>query len=123
MRKKPAAIYLVARDLFSTSYSTQFDFITPAVKYWLGEKGYFNWKFITNWPYIKGFSTGLHSAFFLLNEAETNEGKKEGRKYVFNNALNTFFNLQLYGIRNMVKDHSDSKRGNPLLPVHGLLLF
>ena len=46
------------------------------------------------------------------------EGRKEG--YVlFNDALNTFY-LQLYGARHMVKDHSDSERGNPLLP-HRLL--
>ena len=38
---------------------------------------------------------------------------------LFNNTLNTFY-LRLYGIRHMVKDHSDSKRGNPL-PPHGLL--
>ena len=44
---------------------------------------------------------------------------KEGRK-CFNNALNTF-NLRLYGIGHMVKDHSDKERGNQLLP-HGLLL-
>ena len=33
--------------------------------------------------------------------------------------LNTFY-LWLYGVRHMVKDHSDSERGNPLQP-HGLL--
>ena len=38
---------------------------------------------------------------------------------LFNNILNTFY-LWLYRVRHMVKDHSDSKRGNPLLP-HGLL--
>ena len=32
---------------------------------------------------------------------------------LFNDALNTFY-LRLYGIRHMVKDHSDSERGNPL---------
>ena len=37
----------------------------------------------------------------------------------FNDALNTFY-LRLYGIRHMVKDHSDSEKGNPL-PPHGLL--
>ena len=46
------------------------------------------------------------------------EGWKEGNA-LFNDALNTFY-LQLYGIGHMVKDHSDSKRGNLLLP-HGLL--
>ena len=38
---------------------------------------------------------------------------------LFNDALNTFY-LRLYGVRHMVKDHSDSERGNPLSP-HGLL--
>ena len=45
---------------------------------------------------------------------------KEGRKvYVlFNDALNTF-DLRLYGVGHMVKDHSDSERGNPLPPQTG----
>ena len=38
---------------------------------------------------------------------------------LFNNALNTFY-LLLYGVRHMVKDHSDSERGN-LLPPHRIL--
>ena len=36
---------------------------------------------------------------------------KEGN-ILFNDALNTFY-LQLYGVRHMVKDHSNSERGNP----------
>ena len=32
----------------------------------------------------------------------------------------THFILRLYGVRHMVKDHSDSEKGNPL-PQHGLL--
>ena len=43
---------------------------------------------------------------------------KEGN-VLFNDALDTFY-LRLYGIRLMVKDHSDSEKGNLLLP-HGLL--
>ena len=43
---------------------------------------------------------------------------KEGN-VLFNDALNTFY-LRLYGVRHMVKDHSDSERGNPL-PPHRLL--
>ena len=46
------------------------------------------------------------------------QGRKEGNVLV-NDALNTFY-LRLYGVRHMVKNHSDSERGNPLLP-HGLL--
>ena len=49
-----------------------------------------------------------------------NDGRKEGN-ILFNDALNTFY-LRLYGIRHMVKGHSDSKRGNLLLP-HGLLFL
>ena len=37
--------------------------------------------------------------------------RKEGN-ILFNGALNTFY-LQLYGIRHMVKDHSDSAKKNP----------
>ena len=44
--------------------------------------------------------------------------KREGH-FLFNDALNTFY-LRLYGVGHMVKDHSDSERGNPL-PPHGLL--
>ena len=46
-------------------------------------------------------------------------GRKEGN-ILFNDALNTFY-LRLYGVRHMVKDHSDSEKGNPL-PPHRLLL-
>ena len=51
-----------------------------------------------------------------------NKMKKEGRKegiVLFNDTRNTFY-LRLYGVRHMVKDHSDSDSGNLLLP-HGLL--
>ena len=34
--------------------------------------------------------------------------------FLFNDALNTFY-LRLYGVRHMVKDHSDSEKGNPQL--------
>ena len=45
--------------------------------------------------------------------------EKEEGSVLFNDALNTFY-LRLYGVRHMVKDHSDSEIGNPLQP-HGLL--
>ena len=52
-------------------------------------------------------------------KAETNMFKEEGRNVLFNDALNTFY-FRLYGVRHMVKDHSDSEKGN-MLPTHGLL--
>ena len=45
---------------------------------------------------------------------------KEGN-ILFNDALNTFY-LRLYGVRHIVKDHSDGERGNLLLP-HGLIFL
>ena len=45
---------------------------------------------------------------------------REREFFLFNDALNTFY-LRLYGVRHMVKDHSDSGKGNPL-PPHRLLL-
>ena len=43
---------------------------------------------------------------------------KKKRNFIFIDPLNTFY-LRLYGVTHMVKDHSDSERGNPLQP-HGL---
>ena len=46
--------------------------------------------------------------------------RERERDVLFNDALNTFY-LQLYGVRHMVKDHSDSQKRNSL-PPHRLLL-
>ena len=51
-------------------------------------------------------------------ERERERGREEGN-VLFNDALTTFY-LRLYGVGHMVKDHSDSERGNPLSP-HRLL--
>ena len=49
---------------------------------------------------------------------QTRKARKEGN-VLFNDALKTFY-LRLYGVGHIVKDNSDSERGNPL-PPHGLL--
>ena len=78
------------------------------------------------------FYLTMHSTHFIY-------GYMGERNVLFNDALNTFylrlygrekmfyltmhsttFYLRLYGIRHMVKDHSDSEKGNPL-PPHRLL--
>ena len=46
-------------------------------------------------------------------------GERE-RNVLFNDALNTFY-VRLYGVIHMVKDHSDSEKGNPLPPQMLLL--
>ena len=55
----------------------------------------------------------------MPHKVGVNKIYKEGR--TFNDALNTFY-LRLYGVTHMVKDHSDSERGNLLRP-HGLLFL
>ena len=52
-------------------------------------------------------------------KCETGQRRGFKKNKFFNDALNTFY-LRLYGVGHMVKDHSDSERGNPL-PPHGLL--
>ena len=66
---------------------------------------------VTNRKEESGRSKGEPATKFC-NERE--------RNVLFNDALNTFY-LRLYGIRHMVKDHSDSEKENPL-PPHRLLL-
>ena len=46
---------------------------------------------------------------------------EQGRKEMFYlTTYSTHFILRLYGVGHMVKDYSDSERGNPL-PSHGIL--
>ena len=56
--------------------------------------------------------------YFIVKQGRQYLYRKEGN-IIFNDAFNTFY-LRLYGVGHMVKDHSDSERGNPL-PPHGLL--
>ena len=59
--------------------------------------------------------------FCTCNHSQTSKQEREReRNVLFNDALNTFY-LRLYGVRHMVKDHSDSEKENPL-PPHRLLL-
>ena len=68
--------------------------------------------------------TGYNDVFILITgpngavAMSLANGRKEGN-VLFNDALNTFY-LRLYGVKHMVKDHSDSEKGNPL-PPHRLL--
>ena len=59
------------------------------------------------------FGTTTKLVYFL------NKRERE-RNVLFNDALNTFY-LRLYSVRHMVKDHSDSEKGNPLPPYRLLL--
>ena len=63
---------------------------------------------------IKCLNSYCHRAMTHLIAKQKEEGN-----VLFNDALNTFY-LRLYGVRHMVKDNSDSERGNLLLQ-YGLL--
>ena len=58
-------------------------------------------------------------AWWVSPISRKGKGKGKEGNVLFNDALNTLY-LRLYGIRHMVKDHSDSEKGNPL-PPHKLL--
>ena len=71
--------------------------------------------------FCAGVSWNINSFHVLvdyLDKCQLSEKERE-RNVLFNDALNTF-SLWLYGVRHMVKDHSDSEKGNPL-PPHRLL--
>ena len=73
------------------------------------------------WPTEAGrtcFACPALSSSALLAGHQSENRRKEGNG-LFNDALNTFY-IRLYGVRHMVKDHSDNERWNPL-PPHGLL--
>ena len=57
-------------------------------------------------------------SIFLMREREREREREI--EILVNDALNTFY-LRFYGVRHMVKDHSDSEKGNSL-PPHRLLL-
>ena len=61
-----------------------------------------------------------HQAVALpLGYCDVHYRRKE-ENIIFNDGRNTVY-LRLYGVIHMIKDHSDSERGNPLPPLFGLL--
>ena len=73
-------------------------------------------------PIVGVMAHSSHYIYFYvigcMAKDHPDKGRKEGN-VLFNDAFNTFY-LRLYDIKHMVKDHSDSEKGN-LLPPHGPL--
>ena len=67
---------------------------------------------------LQQLALNMHVKHYDLTSPNARERE---RNVLFNDALNTFY-LRLYGVRHMVKDHSDSEKGNPL-PPHRLLFI
>ena len=75
-------------------------------------------------PYVKFTSPSLLLLFCLNRHSDVYYCcyfVRNEENALFNDALNTFCS-RLYGVRHMVKVHSDSERGNPA-PPHGLLFL
>ena len=66
----------------------------------------------------KSLNGSTKTSHFSLSSFHSGTRERE-KNVLFNDALSTFY-LRLYGVRHMVKDHSDSEKGNPL-PPHRLL--
>ena len=56
----------------------------------------------------------------ISNAQIIGENKERRKEMFYLTTLDTFLVL-LYGVRHMVEEHSDSEKGNSLLPPHGLL--
>ena len=87
-------------------------FVTPVVEHWMELE-------IAQWVDHEGSirrptAWWANALTMKLHLGPTKEGN-----ILFNGALNTFY-LRLYGVRHMVKNHSDWERGNSL-PPHRLL--
>ena len=59
-----------------------------------------------NMIFTQSVSPELHAATYSMIIKQP--GKERERNVLFNDALNTFY-LRLYGVRPMVKDHSDNE--------------
>ena len=57
--------------------------------------------------YLTTHSTHFIYGYMASDHSDSENGRKEGN-VLFNDTLNTFY-LRLYGVRHMVKDHSDSE--------------
>ena len=90
-------------------------FVTPVVEHWLERE-------IAQWVHpMKDRSddpSHHERTLYLWATSRSLCDWKEGN-VLFNDARNTFY-LRLSSVRHMVKDHSDSEKGNPL-PPHRLL--
>ena len=65
--------------------------------------------------------TSLQGGILVGHVSHRKVARKEGN-VLFNDILNSFLFMVIW-LGHMVKDHSDSERGNLLPPLHGLLFL
>ena len=81
-------------------------FVTPVVEHWLERE-------------ILPLGVGCRT-ISVVEQFRLSHRREREKNVLLNDALNTFY-LRLYGVRHMVKDHSDNEKGNPLPPQRLLL--
>ena len=93
---------LTARDILYTSFHRK-DSTLPHILCYISHGA------------LAGKRNSLKGQIKLDGSANSSHHDQEGkeRNVSYNDALNTFY-LRLYGTGHMVKDHSDSERGNLL---------
>ena len=108
---------------YLTTHSTHFILRLYGVRHMIkdhsdSEKGEREMFYLTTHSthFIYGY---MASDIWDMDHSDSEKEERE-RNVLFNDTLNTFY-LRLYGVRHMVKHHSDSEKGN-LLPPHRLLL-
>ena len=88
-------------------------FVTPVMEHWL-EREIAQWVHPMN---DRSDDPSHHERTLYLWAMSRSPGGKEGRKGMFYLTTHlTHFYLRVYGIRHMVKDHSNREKGNPLPP-------
>ena len=108
--------YFLFQPGFHNRFNKGYDVFCQTVK--LAKLGKENNQYLS---YVTTHSTHFYQWLYwhIMRKKKPVPYWRKERNVLFNDALNTFY-LWLYGVRHMVKDNSDSERGNPLLP-HRLL--
>ena len=71
--------------------------------------------------YLTTHSTHFIYGYMAYGKIPFRQRERREREMFYLTTHSTHFYLRLYGVRHMVKDHTDSEKGNPL-PPHRLLL-
>ena len=66
------------------------------------------------------YEKGTADKLINSNKLHVLKGSKKEMFYLTTHLKNIY--IRFHGFGHMVKDHSDSERGNPLSPPHGLLV-
>ena len=97
-------LLMIQYSSFGSDFLLSYKVIPSQMMNWAANDTFWSWNTMKD-----SSDDPLHIDRMLLPQSYISlHGRKEGN-VLFNGALNTFY-LRLYGVRHMVKDHSDSKQ-------------